>query len=207
MVLIDTATLTTLPQRELVCGLAEVVKHALIADRTYFEMLEANLNAILALQPDLLVAMIAQSCRIKAGIVRQDEREESGVRALLNFGHTVGHALEAAAKFETLRHGEAVIMGMFAETFISHLAGKLAAEDFQRAEAFLRRLPLKLAPAGIPPEELGHFMQRDKKAQRGTLRLVLLHALGAAEFTAEWPHERLHEALAYASTACGQKLI
>ncbi len=195
MVLIDTETLTTLPQRELICGLAEIVKHALIADRAYFETLEATLTSILALDSHLLTTLIAQSCSIKAEIVARDEREESGLRALLNFGHTVGHALEAAAQFETLRHGEAILLGMVAEAYLSKMAGMLAEEEFQRAVDFLRRIPLKIELAGIRMVEIERFMQRDKKAQQGAPRMVLLQAIGAATFTAHWPLHHLHEAI------------
>jgi 3-dehydroquinate synthase len=207
MVLIDTDTLATLPQRELICGLAEIIKHALIADRAYFETLEQNLPQILALDSHLLTPIIAQSCKIKAEIVSRDEREESGLRALLNFGHTVGHALEAAGKFETLRHGEAVMLGMLAEAYLSKTAGTLAAQDFQRLENFFRRIPLNIGFAGITLDELGDFMRRDKKAQRGVPRLVLLHALGAAECTADWPFASVGEATRYAVAAFKQKLI
>lgn len=201
MVLIDTATLQTLPPREVICGLAEIIKHAVIADRSCFETLEKNLPAILSLDSSLLTPLIAHSCAIKAAIVSRDEREESGARALLNFGHTVGHALEAAGGFQTLRHGEAVLLGMLAEAYLSRIAGSLAPEDFQRFEVFLRRLPLKLELAGINMEEIGGFLQRDKKAQRGAARLVLLQALGAARFTADWPAASLDEAVRYALAA------
>ncbi len=207
MVLIDTDTLQTLPQRELICGLAEIIKHAVIADRTYFDTLEKNLPQILSLDSHLLTAIITRSCEIKAEIVGRDEREELGVRALLNFGHTIGHALEAAGKFETLRHGEAVLLGMFAEAYLSKASGKLPAADFQRLDDLLRRIPLNVALAGMSMEELGHYMQRDKKARRSTTRLVLLRAIGAAEFTADWPQECLRDALQYAAAAGKQKLI
>ncbi|MGH7496723.1 MAG: 3-dehydroquinate synthase [bacterium] len=206
MVVIDTDSLATLPHRELICGLAEIIKHALIADASYFEIIEQNLPHILALDSNLLTPIIAQSCRIKAEIVSRDEREESGLRALLNFGHTVGHALEAAGKFDVLRHGEAVLLGMLAEAYLSKIAGTLTAPDFQRLDNFLRRLPLTVELAGIHVDEVGEFMQRDKKAQRGAPRLVLLHALGAAACTALWPRAHADEATRYAVAAFTQKL-
>ena len=206
MVVIDTDTLATLPRRELICGLAEIIKHAVIADGSYFEVLEQRLPQILALDSNLLTPIIAQSCKIKAEIVSRDEREEAGVRDLLNFGHTVGHALEAAGKFDALRHGEAVLLGMLAEAYLSKIAGTLTTPDFERLDNFLRRLPLTVELGGISMDEVREFMQRDKKAQRGALRLVLLQSLGAAACTALWPRTHAEEATRYAVAAFTQKL-
>jgi len=206
MVVIDTMTLATLPQRELVCGLAEIIKHAAITDAAYFEQIEQNLPHLLSCDSHLLTSIIAQSCQIKAALVSRDEREETGWRALLNFGHTVGHALEAAGHFETLRHGEAVILGMLAEAYLSKAAGKLSAHELQRLEHLLQRLPLNTALVRISLDEIMHFMQRDKKAQSGVPRMVLLRAIGAAECTADWPVAALAEALQYALAAFPQKL-
>ncbi|MDZ7308858.1 MAG: 3-dehydroquinate synthase [candidate division KSB1 bacterium] len=197
LVLIDPATLTTLPSREVVAGLAEVVKHAVIADAAYFEYLRAHLAAILALDQPVLVEVIRRSCEIKSAIVSRDERE-AGSRALLNFGHTIGHALEAATGFERLRHGEAVWLGMLAEAYISHASGYLSADDFTRFEKFLRSLPLRLPCDGISMNELEHLMARDKKATAGAVRMVMLQRLGAAVLTAEWRAGSLPDAVRYA---------
>jgi 3-dehydroquinate synthase len=198
LVLIDTGTLDTLPQREIVCGLAEMIKHALICDRAYFETFERDLPELLKLHSEKMGAAIARSCAIKAAIVSQDERE-SGRRAWLNFGHTVGHALEAACGFETLRHGEAVVLGMLAEAYISKMTQRLSVSDFERITNFLRTLPLTLRLDGICMDEIEDFIARDKKALGGEIRMVLLRAIGEAEVTSDWPRgAALREAVDFA---------
>ncbi len=198
LVLIDTATLNTLPQREILCGLAEMIKHALICDLAYFQMLERELAELLNLHPEKMSAAIAKSCAIKAEIVSRDEKE-SGQRAWLNFGHTIGHALEAACGFEALRHGEAVVLGMLAETYLSKMTQRLSASDFERITNFLRTLPLTLRLDGICIDEIEDFVARDKKAQAGAVRMVLLRAIGEAEVTPDWPRlAGLREAVEFA---------
>ncbi len=198
LVVIDTAVLNTLPPREILCGLAEIIKHALIRDRAYYDMIEQNLPGLLALHSETLTTTIAHSCAIKAAIVSTDEKE-SGVRALLNFGHTIGHALEAICGYESLRHGEAVLLGMLAEAYLSKMTQKLSGAEFQRVENFLRTLPLKPALAGICIDEIEDFVARDKKAKEGAVRMVLLRAIGDAEVTPDWPRlAGLREAVEYA---------
>ncbi len=197
LVLIDPATLVTLPQREVVAGLAEIVKHAAIWDADYFDELTANLSAILALDQKVLVEVIRRSCEIKSTIVSRDERE-TGVRGLLNFGHTVGHALEAATAFQSLRHGEAVWLGMLAEADIARASHYLPAADFTRFEKFLRSIPLSIHSGGISMDELEYLMARDKKATAGAVRMVMLQKLGAAVLTAEWEAGSLPEAIRHA---------
>ncbi len=197
LVMIDTDTLNTLPQREILCGLAEIIKHALIRDRAYYDMLEANLPALLALHPQKMSEAILQSCAIKAAIVSVDERE-SGLRALLNFGHTIGHALEGICGYDTLRHGEAVLIGMLAEAYLSKISQRISTTAFQRIENFLRTLPLNPALASICIDEIEDYVARDKKAEEGAVRMVLLRAIGDAEVTPDWPVARLREAVEYA---------
>jgi 3-dehydroquinate synthase len=198
LIWIDTATLRTLPPREMLCGLAEILKHALICDRQYFEYLEARWPALLTLNDDLaLRKTIYRSCEIKAEIVSHDERE-ADQRALLNFGHTIAHALEAATRYGKLRHGEAVLLGMLAETYISRRAGLLAAPAFARIENCLGKFPLKARLDGINIEIVEQFMAFDKKAKGGKIRLVLLHDIGAATLTSEWPREALRPAIHFA---------
>ncbi len=197
LVWIDTTSLRTLPTREFVCGLAEIVKHALIRDRQYFEFLEAHLPALLQLEEAALVKTIRRSCEIKAEIVARDEHE-AGERALLNFGHSVGHALEAATQYKQLRHGEAVLLGMLAEAYIAREAGLLAAEAFTRIENSLKKIPLKAPLDGISITIVEQCMAFDKKAQQGRLRLVLLREIGEAVLTADWPREVLPPAIQYA---------
>src|SRR5574341_93421 len=179
LVWIDTATLRTLPRREMVCGLAEIVKHALIRDPLYFEFLETHLPALLKHEDTALTATIRRSCEIKAGIVAQDERE-TAQRAWLNFGHTVGHALEAATNYRRLRHGEAVLLGMLAEAYISREAGWLKAAAFTRIENFLKKIPLKVRLGDINIKMIEQYMAFDKKVHQGQIRLVLLRQIGEA---------------------------
>ena len=201
LVLIDTDTLQTLPERELLCGLAEMIKHGLICDRAYFETLTQDLPALLSLQPQKMSATIAQSCAIKAAIVSRDEKE-AGQRAWLNFGHTIGHALEAICGFETLRHGEAVILGMLAETYLSHLTQRLPSHEFEQITNFLHTLPLTPQLGGICMDEIEDFIARDKKARAGAVHMVLLRAIGEACVTPDWPRgASLREAVEFALTS------
>jgi 3-dehydroquinate synthase len=197
LVWIDTMTLNTLPPREIVCGLAEVVKHALIRDREYFTLLETQLMKLLQLDQATLASTIHRSCVIKAEIVAKDEHE-SNQRALLNFGHTVGHALEAATNYRSLRHGEAVLLGMMIEAYLSREAGLLADEAFTRVENFLKTFPLRVQLGGIDFMRVEQCMALDKKMRQGQLRMVLLREIGDAILTANWPREKLPPAIQYA---------
>lgn len=181
LVLADLDTLDTLPPREIRSGLAEVIKYAVIAREDLFTYLEDNLNAILNLNPAVLEEVITRCCAIKAAVVEEDERE-AGLRAVLNFGHTVGHALEAATSYARFRHGEAVAIGMVAETAMAVRRG-LAGEDL------LRRLTRLIAAAGLPvavppdlrPEDLAPLMLLDKKNYRGGITMVLPRQTGDVE--------------------------
>jgi 3-dehydroquinate synthase len=180
-VVIDTDTLATLPLREYLAGLAEVVKYGAIGDETFFSWLEAHADALLAREPGALVNAIAASCRHKAGVVARDEREE-GERALLNFGHTFGHAIEVEAGYGTLLHGEAVAIGMQLAARLSTTLGRAPAADAERLENLLIRLglPTRL-PHGSDPDRLIGRMRLDKKSVSGQLRLILWRGLGAAD--------------------------
>jgi 3-dehydroquinate synthase len=206
LVWIDTATLSTLPPREIICGLAEIVKHALIHDRDCFSFLETHLPLLLQLDHEALTKTIHRSCEIKAEIVAMDERE-AGRRALLNFGHTVGHALEAAAHFRRLRHGEAVLLGMMAEAYISRESGLLAGDVFTRIENFFTRVPLKARLGGIDISIVEQSMAFDKKAKQGQLRMVLLRDIGDATLTASWPREKLQMAIQYALRCFDRRVL
>lgn len=200
LVLIDIATLHTLPPQEILAGFAEIVKHALIYDRQYFEFLESELNSILAVEARAMAEAVRRSCEIKSEIVSQDERE-AGIRGLLNFGHTVGHALEAARGFTGLRHGEAVWVGMLAEAYLATKSQYLAASDFARLDKFLRNLPLSIQLGGISMDEIEYLMARDKKNAAGAVRMVMLQAIGQASLTARWERDFLAEAIRYALAA------
>jgi len=180
-VVIDTTTLDTLPPREYRAGLAEVLKYGAIGDAGLFAWLEAHADALLAREPDALIHAIAASCRHKAAVVARDERED-GERALLNFGHTFGHALETEAGYGTLLHGEAVGIGMLLAAQLSARLGRAPDADAQRLHALLIRfgLPTRLPP-GIDAARLVEHMRLDKKVLDGHLRLILWRALGAAD--------------------------
>jgi len=183
-VLIDPQLLESLPERERWSGLAEVVKYGLIRDERLFERLETQLEALARLEDvKALEGVIARAVEIKAEIVSEDERER-GIRALLNFGHTVGHALEAASRYQRFLHGEAVAWGMRAEAWLSQKRGGLSPQEFERVLKLLRRFPQGERPEGLDKETLMEYIYRDKKARRRTLYLVLLRGLGGAELVA-----------------------
>ena len=175
-VLIDLSLLETLPAKERLCGLAEIIKHALIADAALFAFLEREVDSLLSLERPVVVRALEESVRIKAGFVRADALE-SGERRKLNFGHTLGHAVEKTAG---LPHGEAVSVGMAAAARISAARGMLPAASAERISGLLERTGL---PVGLPiaPEKLFEAMRRDKKRQRDVLRLILLSEIGRAE--------------------------
>jgi 3-dehydroquinate synthase len=180
-VVADLGTLATLPDRELRAGLAEVVKTACIGDAEFFGWLEAHVEALLARDAAALTHVIATCCRFKAGVVARDEHE-SGERALLNFGHTFGHALEAETGYQRLLHGEAVAIGMTLVARLSARIGMADDDDAKRLQALLQRfeLPTRL-PANVDTDALVARMQLDKKNRAGTLRLIPWRGIGHAE--------------------------
>jgi len=179
-VISDTSTLDTLPDRELRAGLAEVIKHGLILDRAFTDWLDANLPALLAREPRALAHAVRRSCELKARVVAADERE-TGLRAILNFGHTFGHAFEAGLGYGEWLHGEAVAAGMVMAAELSVRAGRLARADAMRVRALLARAGLPVAGPALSAERILELMQVDKKAAAGRIRFVLLCAIGAAE--------------------------
>jgi len=183
-VVIDTDTLATLPTRELRAGLAEVVKYGAIFDVDFFAWLEANAHALLAREPETLAEAIARSCTHKATVVARDETEQ-GERALLNFGHTFGHAIEAEQGFGGLVHGEAVAVGMVLAAKLSSRLGRAPQVDAERLQQLLARIGLPVEiPAGLAPAALLARMRLDKKSVSGALRLILWRGLGQAELAA-----------------------
>ena len=195
-VVIDTDTLITLPERELKAGLAEVIKYGLIRDTDFLGWLEANLDALLACDPEALAVAIERSCRHKAEIVAADERE-SGQRALLNLGHTFGHAIETGMGYGAWLHGEAVGAGMCMAARMSHRMGWLGAAGLERALTLIRRAGLPdRAPEGLEGARLRELMAVDKKVLAGRLRLVLLKGLGRAVVTADFDPAALDATLA-----------
>ena len=194
---IDTASLATLPARELRCGLAEVVKYGVILDDAFFAEVEAAADAILASDPAILRRIIAHSCRLKADVVAKDEREETGLRAVLNFGHTVGHAIEAVAGYGGgFQHGEAVAVGMVVEARIAERIGWIGADVTARLVALLERFGLPTSAPGLDPDALIDAMGRDKKNRGGRTRFVLPRRLGHVELTDEPTDVDVRSALA-----------
>ncbi|WP_165247906.1 3-dehydroquinate synthase [Paludisphaera soli] len=181
---VDVATLNDLPDRELRCGLAEVVKYGVILDAPFFETLEDDVDAILAKRPASLRRIVARSCELKATVVSEDEREETGLRAMLNFGHTIGHAVEATAGYGgAFQHGEAVAVGMVAESRLAERLGWVDAAFTNRLVRLLERFGLPTSLRGLAPRPLLESMGRDKKNKGGRIRLVLPRRLGSVELT------------------------
>ncbi len=180
-VIIDTATLSTLAEREFRSGLAEVVKYGVILDPELFCYLEENVAAILQRETQCIEHIIVRSCQLKADVVQRDERETTGLRAILNYGHTFAHAIEAATEYGRLLHGEAVSIGM---TMAADLAVRLkmfSAADAARQRLLLERLGLPVAFKEIASEQLWALMQHDKKVEQGVLGFILPTHLGHVE--------------------------
>jgi 3-dehydroquinate synthase len=190
LVVADVATLRTLPPREVRSGWAEVIKHAWIKDPGLLAHLEAHAEALLALDPALMPSVVRRNVWIKARVVGADEREQ-GERVILNYGHTVGHALEAVSGFR-LSHGEAVALGMVASADLAVRLGRLAPADAERQNALLRAFGLPTAvPAGLPadPAAVLAAMGRDKKVEAGSIRWVLAAGVGAVDVVRDVPEE------------------
>ena len=194
-VIIDTTTLTTLPDRELSAGLAEVIKYGAIGDYPFFVWLEDHMEALLGRDPEALTFAIETSCRNKAQVVRADEKE-AGVRALLNFGHTFGHAIEAGMGYGQWLHGEAVAVGMVMAAHLSERLGWLPPSEAARLHRLIQAAGLPTRPPGIAKARFLDLMAVDKKAVGGQLRFVLLRALGQAFLTQDVPHDALQGVLA-----------
>lgn len=194
-VIADTNTLKTLPKRELLAGIAEVIKYGLLGDMEFLIWLEGNISALVELDDNALSYAIYRSCENKVSIVAEDERE-AGKRALLNLGHTFGHAIEATLGFGEWLHGEAVAAGMAMAADMSCRMGWISETDRDRAITLIAKtgLPTTL-PSGITPEQLLASMGHDKKVLAGKLRLVLLKSLGHAIVTADFDPHALHATL------------
>lgn len=193
-VLADLDWLATLPDREYAAGLAEVVKYALIGDADFLDWLEARREALAQRDPEVLTEVVRRCCEAKADIVAADERE-SGQRALLNLGHTFGHAIENASGYGVVLHGEAVAMGMVMAADLSHRLGWLTADDVQRVRALLAGLNLPVSPPALGTARYRTLMGRDKKVLAGRLRLILLRQLGQAVIVDDIPDALLDATL------------
>lgn len=193
LVLIDTDTLLTLPEREFRAGLAEVIKHGLMADAGYLDWIEANMAALLARDQDALSHAVMRSCEIKAGIVADDEREK-GRRALLNFGHTFAHAIENCLGYGEWLHGEAVAAGMIMAAELS----TLSAAERLRIRNIIAAAGLPTAPPAVGGDALAEAMSMDKKILSGQVRLVLLEAIGSAALRSDYQAGDLQQVLSWA---------
>ena len=178
VVLADTATLDTLPVRELSAGLAEVIKHGAIIDAAFFEWIEQNIGKLMARDRDALAHAISRSCEIKANVVRQDERE-GGLRAILNFGHTFGHAIEAGLGYGKWLHGEAVGCGMVMAADLSQRMGFIDAASVARVKALVAAAGLPVAAPDLGTARWLELMEVDKKNEGGAIRFILLKPLGS----------------------------
>jgi 3-dehydroquinate synthase len=194
-VVADTGTLSTLPPRELRAGLAEVIKYGLICDAGFFAWLEAHMDALLAGDAAALAYVIRRSCEIKAEIVGRDEREQ-GDRALLNLGHTFGHAVESATGYKEWLHGEAIGAGLVMAAGMSRESGHLTAEELDRVTRLVARAGLPTHVSNVKPDVALDLMRIDKKVKAGRIRLVLMRGIGSAFVTADYGEPALRHTLA-----------
>jgi len=197
LVLCDLATLDTLPEREFRAGVAEVIKYGIIRDAAFFAQLETDLDRLLAREEATLGAVVARSCEIKAEVVAQDETE-SGLRAILNFGHTIGHALEAISGYDRYLHGEAIAIGQVAAARLSVRLAGLAEADCERIRALFARagLPTDARLTGAEKKSLLKAMQLDKKVSGGRVKFVLAETIGRVRWGVAVPEKAIQEALA-----------
>src|SRR3989338_2625102 len=176
----DMSVLGTLPLREITCGLGEIVKYGVIVDAPFFEWLEQNVDKVLGIDNEAVMHVQATCSGIKARITSEDEKE-TGIRVVLNFGHTIGHALEAAGGYRLIKHGEGVLLGMIAESHIARELGMLSTEAHDRIVALIRRIPLKCSVSRLRPRDIIDAMSRDKKTVSGKKRFVLPDRVGHVE--------------------------
>lgn len=193
---IDLALLDTLPEREYLSGLAEVVKYGVILDAEFFAYLETNARAVRAREPDALRHVVSRCCRLKADVVERDEYERTGLRAVLNYGHTFAHAFETCGGYGALLHGEAVAIGMHCAARLAHALGLVPAEFVSRQAKLLEALNLPVVPpAKWPTDELVAVMRRDKKAVGGQMRFILPTRLGEVKLFDDVPEPLVRSVL------------
>jgi len=195
-VLIDTDVLNTLPLREYRSGLAEVVKYGVILDADFFTYLEDNIDGLNNREPSVMRHIVARSCELKAQVVSADEREETGLRAVLNYGHTFCHAFEAETGYGTYLHGEAVAIGMLCASRLAESMGRIDSEITRRQHALLEALGLPLTVPDVSHDVLIRAMQKDKKTEHGKLRFVLPTRMGHVELVSGVPADLVKAALA-----------
>ena len=194
VVLADTRTLKSLPPRELRAGLAEVIKYGLICDAAFFAWLESHMDELLAGDPAALAHVIHRSCEVKAEFVRRDEHER-GDRALLNLGHTFGHAIESATDYKQWLHGEAIGAGLLMAAAMSRGCGLMGADEVARVQRLIGRTGLPTRIEAVSPQTALEYMRIDKKVQSRRIRLILLRKIGEAFITADYPESALDRTL------------
>ena len=198
LVLADTELLNTLPKREFSAGMAEVIKYGLIRDLPFFEWLEAHMGKIMAREPAALIHAIYESCRNKAEVVAEDEKE-TGIRAILNLGHTFGHAIETATGYNTWLHGEAVAMGIMLAADLSWREGLLPFESIARIRAVLQLAQLPTSPPTVPFDTYWELMTHDKKTTDGRLNFILMDTIGSSRIRHNVPRETVRATLSAVS--------
>ena len=194
LVLIDTEVLKTLPEREYVAGLAEVIKYGVIQDADFFSYLEDHVFELKQRDPETLCTVVSRCCRLKADVVEADERETSGLRAILNYGHTFAHALEAASGYGELLHGEAVSIGMTCAARLAESMGRVDAELTSRQHALLQAAGLPVSVPDLDVDRLIELMQHDKKVEHGQLRFILPDRLGHVEIVEDVAEDLVRDA-------------
>lgn len=196
LVVIDPTVLKTLPKREVCCGLAEVVKYGVIMDDKFFSLLEKNICKIKNMEMDVYAKIIARCCELKAEVVRADEHETTGLRAILNYGHTFGHAVETLTGYDKYAHGEAVSIGMCIAANLAVSCNKLSPEAAERQKSLLKAVGLPTDIAGnISPVKIYKAMFKDKKTEKGKLRLVLPERIGKVTIVKDAESEAVLEAI------------
>lgn len=195
-VVIDIATLASLPEREYRSGLAEIIKYGVALDADFYNWIEQNIDLLLQREPAALMYAIRRSCEIKASVVGDDEYETKGGRALLNFGHTFGHAIESALGYGVWLHGEAVASGMVMATNFSCAMGRIDLKTTERIIDVIKRTGLPLRPPDIPADVMLMHMSRDKKNENGDIHLILLDAIGASSLDGTVKRDAIHNYLA-----------
>ncbi len=196
-VLADTTVLTTLPKREIVCGLGEIVKYGVIMDKKFFDYSSDHISDALKKNLSVFSFMVKRSCELKAYVVTHDEREQN-LRAILNFGHTIGHALEQAGKYSYLKHGEAILYGMIAEARLAYAMGAITLPHIERIEETIKKIPLPvLSRLSISNRALINTMKMDKKVKRGKIRMVLPSAVGKVSLPVSIPENAILNSIDY----------
>jgi len=193
-VFMEMESLKSLPEREISTGLGEVVKYGVIYDEEFFRFLETHQREVLSLEPETLMHVIARSCEIKAEVVSQDEKE-SGLRRILNFGHTMAHAIEEETGYQRYNHGEAVAIGMMGAAYISEMLGCVGADTVLRLEKLLRAMKLPVRAGGCTVEHMYRSVFRDKKTVNGKVNWVLMDEIGKVHVDGNVPESIVREAM------------